>query len=211
MKNLKILFQGDSITDCQRNRELESPNVGLGAGYVYLTAAKLRARHPEADLSIFNRGISGHRIVDLYARWKIDCINLHPDVLSILVGINDTWHHFNINNGVSPSRYERFYREILEWTKKELPEIKLILCEPFALPIGAVDKSWIPEVDERRAIVKKLAGQFDTAFVPFQTIFNEAGKHAPPKYWSGDGVHPSLAGHELMSEAWLKAFKNLTV
>jgi acyl-CoA thioesterase I len=209
MKNMTILFQGDSITDCGRDREQAEPNLGLGSGYVTLTTAKLRARYPEDDISILNRGVSGHRIVDLYARWKIDCINLQPDVLSILVGVNDTWHSFNSNNGVGIARYERFYREMLEWTKKELPNIKLILCEPFALPFGAVDKSWLPEINERRAVVKYQAEVFNTGFVPFQTIFDEAVKKAAPEYWLADGVHPTLAGHELMSEAWLKVFEKL--
>lgn len=208
INNHTILFQGDSITDCGRSRETTDPNTGLGSGYVHLTASKLLARHPVADLSIFNRGVSGHRIVDLYARWKVDCINLRPDVLSVLVGINDTWHKFNHDNGVSPTRYERFYREMLWWTRKELPQVKFILGEPFALPVGAVDESWLPEVNERRAIVKKLAEEFDAAFVPFQTIFDDAIKKARPEYWLSDGVHPTLAGHELMSEAWLQAFDN---
>ncbi|MCF6174426.1 MAG: SGNH/GDSL hydrolase family protein [Victivallaceae bacterium] len=208
MNNLTILFQGDSITDCGRDRETTTPNIGLGAGYVHLSAAKLMARHPAADLSIFNRGVGGHRIVDLYARWKVDCINLRPDVLSVLVGINDTWHAFNNNNGVSPTRYERFYREMLWWTRKELPNIKFILGEPFALPVGAVDESWLPEINERRAIVKKLSEEFDAAFVPFQTIFDDASQKAKAEYWLSDGVHPTLAGHELISEAWLKAFEN---
>lgn len=208
MKNMTILFQGDSITDCGRSREPAGANQGLGNGYVCLTAAKLRALYPEADISILNRGISGNRIVDLYARWKVDCINLRPDVLSILIGVNDTWHKFNHDNGVEPIRYERFYRELLEWTKTALPNIKLILGEPFVLPFGAVDKTWLPEINERRAIVKQLADKFATAFVPFQTIFDNASIKAVPEYWLVDGVHPTLAGHELMSAAWLDAFKN---
>jgi lysophospholipase L1-like esterase len=212
-QNMTILFQGDSITDTGRNRELQdTPNEGMGRGYAYMTMARLLADHPAENLRFFNRGISGNRIVDLYARWKIDALNLRPDVLSILIGVNDTWHGFNNNNGVEPERYERFYREILDWTRKELPETRLILCEPFILPGTAVNSensAWYDEMAERGAIVKRLAAEFDCAFIPFQTLFNEAVKTAPPEYWLEDGVHPTPAGHQRMSDLWLKTFNSL--
>ncbi len=137
----KIFFQGDSITDAGRCRVNVDPNIKLGQGYAQLTAAKLLAEYPEKNLEIFNRGISGNRSVDLYARWKIDALNLKPDVLSILVGVNDTWHGKNKNNGVGIKRYERIYRELLTWTREVLPECKLVLCEPFVLLTGAVDET----------------------------------------------------------------------
>jgi len=202
--NKTIIFQGDSITDCGRART-QDPNVNLGSGYVFFNSARILADNPNSDIKIFNRGISGHRVVDLYARWKVDCLNHKPDILSILIGINDTWHGFKGNNGVEPKRYERFYRELLDWTKAELPSIKLVLCEPFMLPIGAADASWVDEVTERRNIVKKLAEQYNAVFVPFQSVFDEAIKKAPDEYWLADGVHPTAAGHQLMSDAFFKA------
>ena len=134
-----VVFQGDSVTDSLRNQALDlPPNQELGYGYVSQIAAELLERSPENDWKIYNKGISGHRIVDLYARWKRDALNIQPDILTILIGVNDTWHEFHSKNGVELDRYEQFFRMLLEWTRKELPETKLILMEPFVLPFGAV-------------------------------------------------------------------------
>lgn len=207
-KNDVILFQGDSITDCGRSKdEAVGFNNALGNGYVDVLAGELLATEPEKQYQIYNRGISGHRIVDLYARWKKDGVNLKPNVLSMLIGINDIWHEFGSQNGVEADRFDQFYRMILDWTLKENPEIKLILCEPFGLPCGAITDEWWPIIDERRAIVKKIAEDYKAVFVPFQTVYNEALNKAPAEYWAPDGVHPSIAGHKIMAEAWLKAVK----
>ena len=115
--NQTILFQGDSITDCGRNRDAATtPNdlCGLGDGYVMMAATKLLSTRPADGLRIFNRGISGNRIVDLDARIKNDIIHLKPDVLSILIGVNDTWHGKGSDNGVSLPKYERVYRALLD-------------------------------------------------------------------------------------------------
>jgi len=140
-KQLRVLFQGDSITDAGRGRgeqEIANSSLGLGFGYPLLTSARLRVMYPDADIQCLNRGISGNRVVDLYARWKMDCLNLNPDILSILIGVNDTWHEFGNRNGVEVPRYEMVYRMLLQWTKDVLPETKIILIEPFVLPFGAV-------------------------------------------------------------------------
>ena len=121
------MFQGDSITDCGRSREANVPNTGLGGGYPFMAAAHLLCAKAEDGLKFFNRGISGNRIVDLYARWKIDGLNLNPDVISILIGVNDTWHAFGSNNGVEVPRFEQFYRMLLEWTVQARPGVKLVL------------------------------------------------------------------------------------
>lgn len=205
---MKILFQGDSITDCGRSRETTEPNSALGIGYVTLTAGRLLAGHPDKNIQVYNRGIGGNRVVDLYARWKIDALNLKPDVLSILIGVNDTWHTFGSNNGVEVDRYGRIYHEILAWTLQSLPKVKIVLCEPFVLEFGAVTAEWLDEIKARRRIVKSLAGEFKLAFVPLQSILNDAVKKAPPEYWLIDGVHPTLAGQQLLSDAWLKVTKN---
>lgn len=204
-----ILFQGDSITDCGRNRDLcgESNSApALGMGYPKIISASLLSHQPADNLSFYNRGISGNRIVDLYARWKIDCLNLKPDVLSILIGVNDTWHGKNENNpnGVGTERYEQFFRMMLEWTMLELSQVQLILCEPFVLRCGVVTDDWVAEMDERRRIVKKMAHEFDALFIPFQDMFDRAVEEAPAEYWAHDGVHPTLAGHCRMSEFWLE-------
>ncbi len=209
MKKKVILFQGDSITDCGRARDVNAPNTGLGNGYVFLAASNLLCARSGEGLSIYNRGISGNRIVDLYARWKSDCLNLNPDVISILIGVNDTWHEFGSRNGVEVPRYEMFYRMLLEWTLQVRPGVKLVLCEPFVLVHGAVNQDWVPEINQRRDVVRKMAKDFKAVFIPYQDIFNAALKQAPAEYWLGDGVHPTIAGHQLMADAWLKATSSI--
>lgn len=207
-KEFTIVFQGDSITDRGRSREPVSPRDGggLGSGYAAMVAARLLCDRPDTPWNFYNRGISGNRIVDLYARWKIDALNLKPDLLSIMVGVNDTWHEFGSANGVEVPRYEQFYRMLMEWTRAELPAVKIVLLEPFVLPFGAVEDSWIEEIDRRRAVVKKIAAEFDTAFIPTQSLFDEAVKKAPAEHWLSDGVHPQAAGHQLIADAWLENF-----
>jgi lysophospholipase L1-like esterase len=205
-----ILFQGDSITDCGRFRDAEDTanHLGaLGSGYAMMAAANLLAGMPAADLQCYNRGISGNRVVDLYARIRKDIINLKPNVLSILIGVNDTWHEFAFpgKNGVPVPKYQRVYREMLEEVREQLPEVQLVLCEPFVLRCGVVTDDWIGEIDQRCEVVARLAQEFDAVLVPFQSMFNEAVKSAPPAYWAEDGVHPSAAGHQLMAQTWLSS------
>ena len=203
---MKILFQGDSITDAGRSREVDDANTQLGGGYAFVAASEMLLKHPEKDLLFYNRGISGNRVVDLYARWKIDAINLGPDMISILIGVNDTWHEYGRQNGVEPERYEQIYRMLLDWTLKELPNVKLVLMEPFCLVTGeAVTEDWLSEMGERAAIVKKLAAEYNTVFVPLQEKFNAALDKAPVSYWLRDGVHPAPAGCALIAEAWIEA------
>lgn len=200
-----VLFQGDSITDCGRGREGTAPNLALGHGYASGVAGWLLAHKPSLGLSIFNRGISGNRIVDLAARVKSDVINLRPDVLSILIGVNDTWHEFGGRcNGVAVPKYTRVFREFLTEVKEALPAIQLVLCEPFVLPCGVVTGEWVAEMDQRRAAVATLSREFGAVFIPFQNLFDEAMKEAPAPYWAADGVHPTEAGHTRMAEAWIR-------
>ena len=205
-----ILFQGDSITDAGRSREEVLANVGLGVGYPYLVSANLLYNDAELNWQIFNRGISGNRVVDLYARWKIDALNIKPDILSILIGVNDTWHEKARQNGVEVPRYEMIFRMLLEWTKQELPETKLVLMEPFVFLSEAVDETWLDEIAARRVVVKKLAEEFGAIFIPLQEMFNEALKRNDNTlYWLRDGVHPTAAGHQLIADAWLKATEGI--
>jgi acyl-CoA thioesterase I len=203
---MKILFQGDSITDAGRGREIAEPNIQLGSGYAMLAAAQLLAKYPGKDLEFLNRGISGNRVVDLYARWKIDALNLQPDIISILVGVNDTWHEYGSNNGVEPERYANIYRMLLEWTKQELPDVKLVLMEPFCLVTGdSVTEAWLTEMGERAKIVSSLAEEFGAVYVSLQDKFNTVTAQAPAKYWLRDGVHPAPAGCALIADAWMEA------
>ena len=201
-----ILFQGDSITDAHRNREAPIGNgQDMGCGYAALTAGKLLAANLGRAFCCINRGNAGTKVVDLYARWKIDALNLKPDLISILVGINDCLHEVVRKNGVELPRYEQIYRMLLEWTKQELPEVKLVLCEPFCLESECVSKESYADVLARGKIVKKLAADFDATFVPLQAALEEAAALAKDNLKIlRDGVHPTLAGAQIISDQWLK-------
>ena len=205
MPSYTVLFQGDSITDSGRTSRSE---VNMGTGYPAMIAARLACDRPEVEWNFINRGINGHRVVDLYSRWKVDCLNLHPDVVSILIGVNDTWHGLAGNNGVEPERYERIYREILAWTREKLPNVQFVLMEPFILNIGAVAATpgdWFDDIAARQDTVRRLAGEFDAVFLPLQKLFNDAALKAAPDHWLVDGVHPTAAGHQLIANAWIAA------
>jgi len=202
-----ILFQGDSITDAGRKRESKDPNNqnALGGGYAFLTAAELLDIFAVKNLKIFNRGISGNKVFQLAERWQADCLDLKPSVLSILIGVNDYWHKHNGNYDGTVEIYERDFRALLKRTKEALPDVKFVVCEPFAvLGCKAVDGTWFPEFDKYRAAAKKLAIEYDAIFIPYHDIFARASKIVPPTYWTGDGVHPSVAGAKLMADAWMK-------
>jgi lysophospholipase L1-like esterase len=206
-----ILFQGDSITDMGRNksRENNANDAGaMGTGYVLLTASEILARRHDPQLKIYNRGISGNKVYQLAERWDKDCLSLKPDLLSILIGVNDLWHKLNGQYNGTVEIYERDYRALLERTRKELPQVELVICEPFVLRCGSVTDKWFPEFDGYRAAAKRVATSFDAAFVPFQSVFDKAVKSAPPAYWAADGVHPTMAGAWLMARAWLDIVSN---
>jgi len=207
-----ILFQGDSITDAGRSREpakANAPNnqAGMGNGYAWLAAVELLVGHPDDGLKTFNRGISGHKVFQLAERWQADCLDLKPNLLSILIGVNDFWHTLDPKLGYKGTVvvYERDYQALLERTIKALPKVKLVICEPFVLRCGAVNDRWFPEFDRYRAAAQRVAKSQHAMFVPFQTMFDEAVKYAPPEHWAGDGVHPTPAGASLMAYFWLKA------
>ena len=202
-----VLFQGDSITDAgrDRNREQNANDPGaLGKGYVYSISAQLLADRPGDGLQIYNRGISGNKVFQLADRWDKDCLKLQPDIISILIGVNDIWHALNGNYDGTVGKYEKDYRALLNLTLKELPKVQLVICEPFVLRCGAVNDKWFPEFDKYRAVAGKMAKEFNALFVPFQSMFDNAVKQVPPAHWAGDGVHPSMAGAYLMGQEWLK-------
>jgi len=205
--NQTILFQGDSITDVGRNRGVTGPNetAGFGQGYPLLLGSYLLGRFPTYSLKIYNRGISGNRVPDLHERWQADCLDLKPDILSILIGVNDIWHKLNGNYDGTVKDYEEGYHNLLDRTRRELPDVKLVICEPFVLRTGAVDDRWFPEFDERRAVAKKQAEVFAATFVPLQEVYDLAVQDAKPTYWTGDGVHPTMAGHAKLAMAWGEA------
>ena len=204
-----ILFQGDSITDSGRKRDSITCNNTdqLGLGYTLFTATSLLAKHADKQPKIYNRGISGNKVFQLRERWEVDTLSFMPDVLSILIGVNDYWHTLRNGYKGTVQIYEDDLRDLLKYTKEKLPKVQLVLCEPFALSGGSAitDDAWFPMFHNYRAALKKLATEFNAVFVPFQSAFDEAMKIAPATYWSADGVHPDLPGRQLMAEVWLKA------
>ena len=205
-----VLFQGDSITDSGRNKERQLPNdaSSFGNGYALMAGAGLLKKLPEKNLTVYNRGISGNKVYQLRDRWDVDCLDLKPDVLSILIGVNDYWHKRNGNYDGTVDVYLHDFRELLERTTKALPDVKLVICEPYSVAGGtAIGEGWQEEFKPYRKAARQMADEFDTLYIPYHEIFKKALELAPAKYWSPDGVHPSMAGAQLMVAAWLKVVR----
>jgi lysophospholipase L1-like esterase len=201
-KNARILFQGDSITDGNRGRNAD-PNHILGHGYPFIIAAKFGAAVPERNLEFMNRGVSGNTVLDLQKRWQRETLDLKPDVLSILIGVNDS-------NRVPIEQYEKVYDKLIVDAKAANPALKLVLCEPFGLPVGSRKagwEAWNDDLAKRRSVVEKLAKAHGAALVPFQHAFDEAVKRAPAEHWIWDGVHPTYSGHQIMADEWERAVR----
>ncbi len=203
---MKILFQGDSITDMGRSRERD---LHMGAGYPAMVAGLLGVEYP-GRVECVNRGVSGDRIVDMYARWRADCVGLQPDVVSILVGINDLGLKWLNDNGVELDRFEQVYDMLLAYTRQCLPNVKLMVLEPFVALGDTTRERW---EDFRRdgclyaEAARRVAEKHGAVFVPLQGAFEEAARRAPMDFWLVDGVHPSQAGHMLIARAWMEAFR----
>jgi lysophospholipase L1-like esterase len=195
-----ILFQGDSITDVGRDRAQTGPSAtgALGSGYPLLLAATLLREWPDLELKIFNRGVSGNKVPDLEARWESDTLALKPDILSILIGVNDYWHTRTHGYTGTVTDYETQFAALVAQTRGP----KIIVLEPFVLKTGAVDASWWPEFDARRAAAARVAERAGATFVPLQQAFERAAAKGGPAYWLADGVHPTPAGHELIADRW---------
>lgn len=213
---MKILFFGDSITDMGRNRTENASGCiwSYGSGYPMFVASDLYRIDPN-KYEVINRGISGNRTVDLYARIKADVWNLQPDVLSILIGINDVWHEIISKNGVDIVRFEKMYRHIIEDTKAVLPNVKIVLCEPFVLKgCATINTEAIPDRYERfceiydyAKVVKKLAEEYGLYFLPLQEQFTKKAEQYGVEPYLYDGVHPMVAGATLIADEWVKLFK----
>lgn len=198
----RVLFIGDSITDAGRDR---SDPDHLGGGYAALVAAY--ARNPTGDgqgtVTFHNRGISGDRVRDLRARWQTDCLDLAPDVLSIMIGINDTWRRYDNGDPTSADDFARDYDEILNQTRDRVAS--LLLVEPFLLPVRSEQHSWREDLEEKIAVVHKLAEQYAATLVPLDTLLTEAARDNGAAALAGDGVHPTPEGHALIARHWLAA------
>lgn len=226
-----ILFQGDSITDCGRYRkatdEKQSSRViysdgklfkkvtALGEGYPAMVSAELEKQRP-GKFRFYNRGVGGDRIPDVYARIVKDIINLKPDFMSLLVGVNDVWHGFDFgNNGTGTVRYEKVYSILLEELREEFPELKIVIMGPFVLEgTATANRENQPDryaeftkgVAEMAEIAKSLAEKHGFPYIDLQSVFDEAVKSTPAKELLSDGVHPTAKGHKLITKEWLKVF-----
>ena len=201
-RDFTILFQGDSITDAGRDRQLTGID-SLGGGYAMFIAAYLTALRPDLRLNFINKGISGNRVRDLKVRWKEDCTDLKPDIVSILIGINDTWRKYDANDPTTAHDFEVDYWEILKRIREETTA-QIMLLEPFVLPIPDDRKEWRGDLDPKIAAVRKLASEFSAVYVPLDGAFASAAAALNMASFAKDGVHPTPAGHALIAREWLR-------
>lgn len=199
----KVLFQGDSITDAGRKKD---DGASLGNGYAALTAAWISAQSPGRKVEFINRGISGNRVIDLKERWGQDCLDLKPDWVSILIGVNDTWRRYDSNEITTAEAFEAGYRDLLDRMKTDLTA-RVILCEPFLLHTKPEIEKMREDLDPKIAVVRKLSEEYKTLFVPLDEIFKEACEDREPAFWAADGVHPTMAGHALISQNWMRVIR----
>ena len=202
-----ILFQGDSITDGGRWKGNDWNHI-MGQGYAFMVAGKIGYKFPSKRYLFVNRGVSGNKVTDLADRWDDDTLAIKPDILSILIGVNDTMAEISGKKDFSSDSYAAGYRSLLQKAKDKLPETKFVIGEPFLLPVSWVKDKWAQYLDAltpRQKIARQLAQEFNAAFVPYQELFTAAAKRSNEDIWLWDGVHPMPAGHELMADAWIKS------
>lgn len=202
----RVLLTGDSITDWGRDR---SDPASLGHGYAGIVAALAGVRLPEHDLQFLNRGVGGDTTAMLRARWEADALDLAPTVVSVLIGVNDTWRRFDDDGGetgevTSAADYEEDLRAVLTSARERLGA-RLVLVEPFVVPVTAAQHRWRADLDPRIAVVRRLAAELRAVLVPADGLLAAAAVRTSPERWAYDGVHPTPAGHGLLAEAWLRA------
>lgn len=210
-----ILFQGDSITDGGRNRD---DLASMGESYAYMVKGQLGCEYP-GEYEFINKGISGNRIVDIYARIKNDIINLKPDYMSLLIGVNDVWHELGgMYNGVDAEKFEKIYEMLILEIFEALPNIKIMILEPFVLEATATTATeeeperfnyFKTEVSLRAAAAKRIAEKYGLPFVTLQDKFDAACKWEQAHYWLEDGVHPTPMGHWIIKNAWVEVFQGM--
>jgi lysophospholipase L1-like esterase len=199
-----ILFQGDSITDGGRQRTGNDYNHIMGQDYAYILAAQIGCESPARNLNFVNRGDGGDRISDLAARWQDDTIAMRPNLLSILIGVNDTLS--TRRPPETASEFERIYDHLLAETIAALPTTKIVLGEPFVLPVGKHKETYASDltaIKQRQEVVNRLGAKYHVPVIHYQAAFDRAMASAPPEHWSWDGIHPTYAGHGLMAREWL--------
>ena len=186
---MKILFQGDSITDAGRNRE--DPH-DMGPGYPGYAADFIKEEHPDVDFEFVNLGISGDQTKDLMARWREDCIAIQPDIVSILICVNDTWHHAETKTFIPTTVFAANYRFLLEMIKSQT-KARIVMMEQFVMDVP--DKRiFHPDIDEKILVTRRLAREYADAYVPLDGLFAAASVEYDMYHWSDDGVHPNANG-----------------
>lgn len=199
-----VLFQGDSITDCGRDR---SDITSLGGGYADIIAKLYRTLFPEAGVTFINKGIGGNRVKDLLARYEEDFRSIQPDYLSILIGVNDTWRRYDNNDPTGSEEFESTYRELLTKLRRDLPDCKLVMIEPFLLNSLPDRAAWREDLDPKIHVVRKLAKEYADYYIPMDGIFAKAEvEEYTCEQLAQDGVHPSAIGHRMIAEEYLKIF-----
>lgn len=201
---MRILFQGDSITDGMRDR---SDYHLMGVGYAKYASAEIADRYPAEEFEFINLGIGGNQSRDLVERWQRDCIELKPDMVSILIGINDTWHRADNKEWLDNGIFEDNCRYILEETRKKT-NAKIMLLEPFLL--YTEDKAFFREdLNFKIDIIRNLAREYADAFLPLDGAFAAASVGVDPVLWASDGVHPTDAGSRLIGNIYADAFDKI--
>lgn len=210
-KGATILFQGDSITDSWRKRDHYYPNngPGMGWGYVQIAASQLLAEYPNKNLKIYNRGISGNKVFELANRWQDDCLNLRPDLLSIMIGVNDFWHTLTHGYNGTIQTYKDDYRKLLDTTLEALPELQLIIIQPFVILEGnKIEASkWESAFRAYQEAAGQIAKEYKATYIALQSKFAKISLDVEGTYWAPDGVHPSPAGNFKIAQWWVSAFK----
>ncbi len=206
--NALILFQGDSITDAGR---LKDDPLHMGTGYASLIEIELQNRFSHKNIRCLNRGIGGNRLKDLRDRWDTDCLNLYPNWVSIMIGINETWYAMDSGDVTSPKKFEYNYRLLIEETQRHC-DAKFILLQPFLLPVITDTARWREDLNPKIDIVEKIAQETNAILIKTDEMFNRSVNEQHPSYWALDGVHPTPQGHTLIAQAWLEAlgFNNPT-
>lgn len=199
--NMTILFQGDSVTD--NNRDYSNPS-DLGPGYAKFVAELLTRKYPDYGLRFLNRGVSGNRTDHLQARWEEDCLRLRPDFLSILIGINDTWRRFDQDDPTPVEVYENRYRDLLTRVRDRL-HIPVMILEPFLLEVHPHQWAWREDLDPKIGAARRLAREFGCRYVPLDGLMAAEACRRPMTDLSADGVHPTEAGARLIAQAWVDA------
>ena len=211
MKETTILFQGDSITDGLREKNKDRAwdlNHQMGHGYAFLVNARWGAQYPERHFAFINRGISGNRIADLYGRWQEDAVNLRPDVLSILVGVNDVGYTMWEQSGSGPERFGRIYQLLLDEARAANPALLPVLMEPFVMPVGDrkdTYQDWLSLLQPLQEQTRLIAERNGAIFIPLQERFNALCQVREASYWVWDGIHPTVSGHQVIADAWMEA------